>query len=283
LSSRFAVIGLFLIVFISGMNVTVKAAWETGLKAGFDSNIDRAIDGGKDDMSLSAYLSLGKETTGESRLDWSITSTIEGTAFNRYSDLSYGEITIAPGIVYFPYRLWSFTVSPFFQAKEVRDSDQSAIAFGGKVTLLQQIRPDFYLGQYYAYKNSNANVDTYSFKENAVGVLAGINLSKGISGELDYEFSHGDSFRALSRPASRAYTERKHSNSSGKGRYRTFSKAFGEFVIREPVDRHAIGIHIGKDWNKSFFSAADYTFANAQGDSGSSTSSSGFISLGYRF
>lgn len=274
ISLRAVVTGCFLILLILCGSVTAKAAWEIGSKAGFDSNIDRAIDGGKDDYYLSAYLSLSREPSDESRIDWSVTTTLEGTIFKNLSDLSYIEITIAPGVVYSPHRLWSVTLFPFLQAKGVSDSDQSSLAFGGKIGLRQQLRPDLYLGQYYLYKNSSAEVATYSFEENAVGLYAGVNWTSSIFSEVGYEYSHGDSFRSLSTTSTIA---------NGKGRHQTFSSAFEEIVVQEPVDRNAVGVNIGVDWNKSFFSIISYTFTTIKGDLGSSISHSGFIGIGYKF
>lgn len=62
-----------------------------------------------------------------------------------------------------------------------------------------------------------------------------------------------------------------------------FSTAFGTEVIREQVDRHAVGVSAGIDWTKSIFSAAGYTFTNRRGELGSSGSHAGFLGVGYRF
>jgi hypothetical protein len=62
-----------------------------------------------------------------------------------------------------------------------------------------------------------------------------------------------------------------------------FSTAFGAEVIRERVDRNAVGVTAGIDWTKSVFSVAGYTFTDRRGDLGSSTSHSGFLGVGYRF
>jgi len=273
---------LFLTYFLLFCSAVANASWEIGTKAGFDTNVDRAVEDGRDDVYVSAYTSFSREPSGESRLDWVFVATLEGTAYRTLSDLSCAEITVAPGILYNLHRSWTVTVSPFLQAKEVRDSDQSSIAFGGKVGMRQQFLKDMYVGQYYTYKDSSAGADVYSFSEHAVGIYAGVNWTSSFFSEIGYEYSHGDSFRGIDgdgpEPAEIAVSIH------GRGRHRNmYSGAFGEFVAREPVDRNAIGFNAGLDFGKSLFSSMNYTFTRISGDLGSSESHSGFISLGYRF
>ena len=263
---------LLALVLFGGINAF--AAWETGAAAGFDSNIDRSVDGGESDTYLTAYVSLIWEPSGESRIGWSGGATLEGTSFASNSDLNYALISISPGVTYFPHALWRVDMSPFFEAKAVNDSDQSALAFGGQVSMRQQIRNDFYTGQYYIHKDSRADVKTYSYTEHVIGVFLGINWTKASFSEVGYEFSRGDSFRTVSTTST---------TSSGKGKHLTYSEAFGTDVIREEVDQHAIGVSAGIDWNKSLFSHIAYTFTTIKGDLGSSTSHAGFLGTGYRF
>src|SRR4030042_565745 len=81
----------------------LHAGWETGARVGFDSNVNRAIDGGESDTYLGAYLCFLKEASGESRVDWTFLATAEGAAFARINDLSYLSLTLAPGLTFFPY------------------------------------------------------------------------------------------------------------------------------------------------------------------------------------
>jgi hypothetical protein len=275
------IVKLFFACFILSYGSTVHGAWEIGTKAGFDSNVDRAVDNGRDDVYLSAYISFHRTPLGESRLGWSLAATIEGTAYKNIDDLSYLEAVIAPGIIYNIHRSWNLTVSPFFQAKGVRDSDQSALAVGGKVNMQEQLSGDIYLGQYYLYKDSSAEADVYSFSEHAVGVYAGMNWTSSFFSEIGYEYSHGDSFRSVyedTEPSALSIS------SQGRARHRfMYSKSFGEFVAREPVDRNSIGFNAGLDLGKALFSSLNYTFTRLSGDLGSSVSHSGFVGLGYRF
>jgi hypothetical protein len=276
------IIILFLICSPLFYGPAAHASWEIGTRAGFDSNVDRAVEDGRDDVYLSAYTSFSRDPSGESRLDWVLVATLEGTAYRTLSDLSCAEIVIAPGILYNLHRSWTVTVSPFLQAKEVRDSDQSALAFGGKVGMRQQLWKDIYIGQYYSYKDSSAGAEVYSFSEHAAGVYAGVNWTSSFFSEIGYEYSHGDSFRGIDEdgpePAETAVSVH------GRGRHRNmYSGAFGEFVVREPVDRNAVGFNAGLDIGKSLFSSMNYTFTRISGDLGSSESHSGFINLGYRF
>jgi hypothetical protein len=253
-----------------------SADWETGAKVGFDSNVDRSVDNGKSDGYLTGYLSFLKNASGESRVDWTLATTLEGTAFAKNSDLDYASLTLAPGLTFIPHRAWTINLSPFVQGKAVVDNDQSAIAFGGKLSLRQQIGKDVYMGEYYIYQDSRANVDTYSFTENAIGAFLGVNWTRAFFTEIGYEFSRGDSFRTISTTSTTG-------SPAGRGKNRGYSTTFQKDIFREQVDRQAIGLSAGIDWTKSLFSHVVYTFTTTRGDSGTSTSHAGFVGIGYRF
>lgn len=250
------------------------AGWETGVKAGFDSNVNRAINNEKSDSYLSAYASFIREPGGESRIEWTVLASLEGTAYAGLNDLNYGMVTFSPGVTFFPHPDWSINLSPFIQAKAVKDTDQSAVALGGKLSLKQQIRHNLYTGQYYIYRDSRANVDTYSFTENTFGLFLGVNWTRAFFTEFGYEFSRGDSYRSISTTTTTI---------SGRGKNRRFSTTFGSDVIREDVEHHAFGINAGIDWSKSFFSHLSYIYTTIKGDLGTSISHAGFIGIGYRF
>ena len=272
-TARIACVLLAMILFLSGAMNTF-ASWETGAAAGFDSNIDRSVNGGESDKYLTAYASLIWEPSGESRIGWSGAATLEGTSFTSNSDLNYAITSISPGVTYFLHALWRLNISPFFEAKVVNDSDQSALAFGGRVSMTQQIGKDFYTGQYYIYRDSRADVKTYSFTEQVIGVFLGVNLTDSFFSEIGYEFSRGDSFRTVSTTSTTA---------SGRGKHLRYSEAFETYVIREEVDQNTIGVNAGIDWNKSLFSHMGYTYTAIRGDLGSSTSHAGSLGIGYRF
>jgi hypothetical protein len=86
------------------------------------------------------------------------------------------------------------SITPFLQYKPVNDTDQSAWAFGGRVDLLQRFGKNLYLGEYGAYTDSRARVDTYSYTEFAAGVVFGGNFRPGSFAEIGYEYSRGESF-----------------------------------------------------------------------------------------
>jgi hypothetical protein len=264
------------------LNSSAWAGWEgdMGGKAGYDSNLDRAIQNPQGSGYLGAFFSVNREPEGESRLDWTLSALVDGAAYFNLSDLNYAAVTLAPGLTYFFHKNWSLNISPYLQAKTVADSEQSALAFGGKLLVKQKWGGDFYSGQYYLYKDSRAEEDTYSFTENALGIFLGNRLTPKVYAEIGYEFSRGDSFRTVGKP-------RAAPNSKGKGRGKgndpLYSPAFGSFVIRENVDRQALGLNMGVDWTSSFYSSAGYAFTILQGDSGSSNDHALWVSLGYRF
>ena len=99
-------------------------------------------------------------------------------------------------------------------------------------------------------------------------------------GEIGYEFSRGDSFRTVEQTGTGPNGKGK---GKGQGSGRTFSTAPGSEVIRENVDRHALGLNVGYDWTPSFYSSASYTYTTFQGDSGTSNDHSVAVSLGFGF
>jgi hypothetical protein len=269
---------LFLTIGITLLtSIGASASWYTGLSVGYDSNIDRAISGGKSDTYLTPSLSFLRGHRGESRLDWTFAANLEASAFSSMDGLNNVSLTLSPGLAFIPHLNWRVSLVPFVQGKVVQDGDQSALAFGGKLTLRQQIRKDFYTGQYFIYKDSRANVDTYSFAESILGVFIGINWAKTFFSEFGYEFSHGDSFRTLST------TSVISAPGSGRGKHLQYSSAFGADVIREIVDQQSFSVHAGIDWTPSFYSYLTYIYSTMKGDSGVSNSHKGFVGVGYRF
>lgn len=168
---------------------SAAAGWEAATKIGFDSNGDRSVGTGKSDSYLLAYAGFSREPSGESRGDWVFSASAEGAAFARVTDLDYAAITLTPGLVYFPRAGWMITIAPVFQAKTVKDSDQSAAAFGGKVELRERVGEKAYLAEHYAYRDSRASSDLFSYRENAVGVRLGVNWTPALSTGIGYEFS----------------------------------------------------------------------------------------------
>lgn len=256
------------------------AGWEAGTKLGFDSNVGRSIQGGKSDVYLLVYAGFNREPSGESRGDWVFSAVAEGAAFASVTDLDYAAVTLSPGFVYFPRAGWTITVAPILQAKTVKDSDQSAVTFGGKFELRERLGEKAYLAEHYAYRDSRATSDIFSYTEHAVGALLGVNWTPALSSEIGYEFSRGDSYLSLGTST----TTSGGTGGNGGGMMQgTFSSAFGSDVVKERVDRHAIGATIGYQWTRSIFSVAGYTVTVLRGDVGTSVSNAGFAGVGYRF
>lgn len=269
--SRAAIGGLAMILAATFVR-PAPAAWEAGGKAGYESNVDRRIGGGRGDGWLGGYAAFLREPSGESRLDWSLSAVAEGAAFARFDELDFVSVTVKPGAVVFPYRALTLVLSPFAQAKAVRDGDQTALAFGGSVVLREPVSRSVYLGQYYVYTDSRARVDTYSFQDHAVGGFVGISGKAGAFCELGYEYGRGDSFRTLET-----------GTAAGFGMRRRFSSAFGIDVVRETVDRNAVSLAAGIDLTAKAFLRAEYTFTATDGALGSATSHAAFVGAGRRF
>ncbi len=252
--------------------------WDLGAKLGYESNVNRSLDSAKADTILTAYAAYDRSPSGESRVDWTFRAAVSGSAYASDNDLNQVTGSIIPGISVFLSPVWSLNVSPFLRGKAVSDSQQSAVSYGARATLSQRWSGKFYSGQYYNYTNSNANEDVYSYYENAIGILAGVNWTPSFFTEIGYEYAHGDTFVTTNSPVTAA-------SIPGRGRgYRYgYSPAFNALVIKETVDRHSYGINAGYDFTKALFVSAGYTYTSESGDLGSVNNHSAVIGLGYRF
>jgi hypothetical protein len=262
-------------------SLPVYAAWEAGAKAGYDSNVNRTVDDPESDTFLGAYLLYAREVSGETRLDWTVAASVEGNEYLKNSDLSNAGVTLAPGLVYFPYLSWSINVYPFVQGKIYSDNDQSAIAFGAKINLKQPLGKYFYLGEYYIYSDSRAENDIYSSVENAAGVVMGVNWTRTLFTEIGYEYSEGDSFRTVETESTSATTT--NGRGRGRGMQHGYSSTFSTEVYKDKVQRQSIGVTIGAELFPSVFSTLSYTYSAISGDLGDSESHTGMVSIGYRF
>ena len=267
----------FIIGFLLAISLPAHAGWEVGGKAGFDSNVNRAVSGGDSDTYLGGYLQYAREATGETRFDWTFSSSLEGNIFLNNNDLSNGSLTLAPGLTFFPYLTWSINVSPFVQGRAVADTEQSAGAFGAKVSLKQPIGKSVYLGEYYVYTDSRANEDVYSYIENTLGIYLGVNWTRAFFSEVGYEYSHGDSFRSIPTTTTTV------SGGRGRGKQQQYSSTFGNEVIKEKVDRHSFGATAGIELAPFLFTNFSYTYSTLKGDLGTSIDHTGYIGLSYHF
>jgi hypothetical protein len=186
-------------------------------------------------------------------------------------------VTFSPGLAYILHPGWTAAITPFLQGKAVRDSEQSAWAFGGRFDFSQKFQNGFYIGEYYAYTDSRANEDVYSYTENAVGAYLGMRWTPRVFTEAGYEFSRGDSFLSVSVPSPPT-----GGGGPGRGMGR-YSSAYNADVFKETVDAHAFSVSAGVDWTRSWFSTVNYTYKTWDGEGISAESSSGFAGIGYRF
>ena len=257
------------------------AGWETGVKAGFDTNVNRSVSGGSGDLFFLGYGAYLRPATGETRLDWTFSAVLEGAAYARNTGLDYGAISLSPGLVYNIGPAGTVSITPFLQYKPVNDTDQSAWAFGGRVDLLQRFGKNLYLGEYGAYTDSRARVDTYSYTEFAAGAVFGGNFRPGSFAEIGYEYSRGESF--LTGTDTIVSTGTGGMGGGGRGTSRIYSSAFGTEVVKDSADSHSVGISAGIDWTPKVFSVANCTYKAIIGDAGTARSTSGFAGIGYRF
>ena len=269
---------------------TVFAGWETGAKAGFETNVNRSVVDGESDTCLNAYGAYLRRGDGEHRLDWTFSAVLEGVAYAKTVGLDYGSVSLAPGAIYVVRPGWTVSISPFLQAKTVRDSDQSSRAFGARADLRQEFPEKLYLGEFFSYIDSRANVDTYSYREVATGALFGVNWTSATFTEIGYRYSHGDSFLSVGTISSTSGGGGGGGAGPGGGGsgYQggtapRFSSTFGNDVVKDLVDTHSVEISAGIDWTRSLFSVANFAWQATRGDVGTARSLSGYAGIGYRF
>jgi len=252
--------------------------WELGARLGYESNVNRSLDDAKGDTALTAHGSYARSPSGESRVDWTLRATVSGSAYASESDLNQISGFVAPGISVFLSPVWSLNAAPFLRGKAVSDSEQSAIAYGVRASLSQRWDSRFYTGQYYVYTNSSADEEVYSYSENAVGILAGVNWTAAFFTEIGYEFAHGDSFVTSASQITAASMPAR-----GRGYRYGYSPAFDALVVKDTVDRHSFSINVGYDITKAIYAVSGYTYMSESGNLGSLDSHAVFVGLGYRF
>jgi len=286
---RFLMIPLLaMAVFCAAISSSWGAEWDFGAKLGYESNVNRSLDDEKADTIFSAYAAYDRSPSGETRLDWTLRSTLSGSAYATEEDFNSVMAAVAPGISLFLNPIWRLNVSPFLRGKAVDDSEQSAIAWGLRATLTQKWQTRFYTGQFYNYTDSNADEDVYSYSENAIGVFVGVNWTPKFFTEIGYEYAHGDSFVSFQdSPKKGSGSGQGQSQGQGQGQGQGqsygFPSAFNALVIKDTVDRNSFGINAGYRLNQSLVAVFEYTYMNESGSIGSVDNHSAFIGLECRF
>ncbi len=284
----------------------VFAGWETGAKAGYDSNIDRAVEGAMSDTFMTGFLSYSREIGEGTGADWSISLGLEGARYADSTYLNYAMASIKPAIIFYPNNRWRIDISPFIQATGVSDEEQSAFAAGGEISTKQLWGRRYYSGEYFVYTDSRADVDIYSYREKAAGAYAGVNWTDAFWSEISLEFSRGDSFRAVEEiittgvVTGQIFTSQAggggqggngqagEGGQGGAGQYGTgnsprYSEAYNEYIINEPVDRQTIGVNMGYQFNRHLSLFVNYSHIAYNGDAGDSESHASTIGIGYNF
>jgi len=282
-TGRFLMIPLLaMAVFCAAISSSWGAEWDFGAKLGYESNVNRSLDDEKADTIFSAYAAYDRSPSGETRLDWTLRSTLSGSAYATEEDFNSVMAAVAPGISLFLNPIWRLNVSPFLRGKAVDDSEQSAIAWGLRATLTQKWQTRFYTGQFYNYTDSNADEDVYSYSENAIGVFVGVNWTPKFFTEIGYEYAHGDSFVSF-QDSPKKGSGSGQGQGQGQGQSYGFPSAFNALVIKDTVDRNSFGINAGYRLNQSLVAVFEYTYMNESGSIGSVDNHSAFIGLECRF
>jgi len=273
------------------------AGWETGVKAGYDSNVDRAIDSSISDTYAGGFLSFTRDSGEEPGVGWSLNVSLEGAGYKQSTYLNYGTASIKPSVVFHPHARWMVCLSPFARSTIVKDEEQSAVGIGGEFAMKQLLSSKYYLGEYLVYTDSSARVDIYSYKEKTAGIYAGANWTGAFWSEAGYEYSRGDSFLAVGDVVTTVtgsildntnQAGQNGAGQAGRGQYGNggsirYSQTYNEYILNEPVNRGTLGINMGYRFSRRVFSFLNYAYTTIEGDTGTSRSHSGTIGLGFNF
>ena len=276
-SAQRKVLGALFLPVVLIVTDPAAASWEASARFGFDSNVNQSVDDPVSDAYGGGCLSFFKDWSGESRFGLNLAASLDGAAYLDTSDLDLVQIALSPGASYIPFASWTLGLSPFFEARAVKDPDQSALAFGVRVELSQRWGKRFYSGEYYIFKDTQAEAEVYSSIENGAGFCVGAHWGARIFTDVGYEFIRGDAFTTLSTVSIVPVTGRGH------GKHSQYSETFDGEVVREMVNRHMIGVSLGIDWTRALFSQVDYTFILMDGELGNTKIHEPTVSVGYRF
>lgn len=263
------------------------ASPEVVVRGEFDSNVNRGITARESDGSLSIQVIAEKQPTGESRYEWLYAASLQATAYVKYDDLDYAELSLSSGLLYRPRINVTAALTPLIQFRAVRDSAQSAVTVGAQASLSEQVSTALSLTQYYAYRRSVAKDDTYSFGAHSVGVSGDVVLSRGLQGMLSYELSYGDSYRGVGpvggQDGKGGGQGRGGTQGDGQGEPGRFSPLFQQGIIKEKVTRHAAGMGVQIDLGRSWSGVVQCVLSVWDGDSGTSRAQSLAFSISHRF
>ena len=263
--------------------VPAYAGWEIGLDGVADSNVTRAVHDETADSFLHGALSYSREVSGDRRLDWTAAATVDGALYGKVTELDYVAVTVAPGITYVPRAGWTLAVSTFLQGKSARDGDQSALAWGARCHLEQRLGSSSYLTEHYAFTDSKAREDVFSYREHALGALIGHSWTPALSTELAYQYAHGDSFRTLTSSGSGSVSAAQRGTAGTNGGGRHGIHDLGGEVIKETVNTHEVSVTLGYSWAQALMTYLGGTVSVSKGSAGTSRSQIGCLGVAYRF
>lgn len=258
------------------MPTRVLALWEAEAKLLYDSNVNRSVVEEESDTYLDALVTYTRASNPERMLDWTLRSSVEGVAYVQTRDLDFLGLSLSPAVVVLSANWWQARIGPFMQARRVRDNDQSAWVFGALVNLGQQWSPFWYSGEYYAYTDSRARDEIYSFTEHSAGIFVGQNWTGSFFSEIGYEYASGESFQTV--PTTTITV-----TSRGRGfRRGGYSTTYGADVVRDDVTRHSGSLTIGYAAG-AFTPYLGYRYSRSRGDLGTMNTHEASVGTRYAF
>ncbi|MBI5016190.1 MAG: hypothetical protein HZB55_11990 [Deltaproteobacteria bacterium] len=267
-------------------NLPAWAGWETGFRGAADSNVTRSVDGAIADTYLYGSLGYSRDVPGDRRVDWTVATTLDGALYGKVTGLDFVALSVAPGLVITPRPGWTVALSPFLQGKAAKDSDQSALAWGARLLLQQQVGPKLYLGEHYTYTDSTARNAVFSYREHALGAYAVYRWTPPLWTELGYRFARGDSFRttdaAAATGAARSAPAQGMGMGMGMGEHHSFG-GINQDVFKETVTTHEGTATAGYAWTENLTTFLGYTLTQSTGSLGTSRSHLGFAGVTLRF
>lgn len=270
---------VLMLSFIGFHKAQAAEPWEAGVKLGHYSNVYQSMDDEESDWYVSPLLAYSNATKPENGLALTFQGVLDAYAYRDETDQNSVALTLTPGLWYEPQQSWQVRVQPFVQMKIVDDSDQSASAYGGTLSLDHQWSPMFSSGVYLRYLDSHADEHAYSTDEIGVGASLGVNFTKAWFGSCWYEYAQGSGYQTVtntsSLPGGWNLVDQYILHNAGS---RT-----NTVVLNDDQDINSFGLRTGYAWTPTITTELGYVHRDYDSDWGDVTSNEVSCGVYFRF
>ncbi|OPZ60717.1 MAG: hypothetical protein BWY87_00306 [Deltaproteobacteria bacterium ADurb.Bin510] len=257
-----------MLTFIGFHKAQAAEPWEAGMKIGAYSNVYHSVDDEDGDWYVSPLLAYSNATKPKKGLAWTIQGVLDGYVYRDEHDLNSVALTLTPGLWYAPDRSTQMRVQPFAQIKAVNDSDQSASAYGGSVSLDHQWSKTFGSGVYLRYLDSHAREHVYSAEESALGASLDLNLTSKWYGSCWYEYAHGSNYQSMTVAVPAANAWGWNLGYAGIYPFREYNSQTVTILLTGKQDTQSLGLRSGYAWTPRILTELAYVHRKADSDWG---------------